>query len=174
MNSTPLESLDLKGSARDIEDYFKRFDIWWFTRLKTDEVKKSAFFLNAAGKNAYTLIKNLAYPCSPVSVLQHVNPTNFEASERAKCHSMVRNLNQGISELIMDLLTQAAKYDFGYLLHMQLRDQLRAVNNNIILQNELLKLFTPTSEHKRTHCEQYPDIRAATSSMPSTIKSTAM
>ncbi|VDP89104.1 unnamed protein product, partial [Echinostoma caproni] len=104
MNSTPLEFLDLNCSARDIEDYFDRFEIWWLTRSKPDEEKKSAFLLNAAGKNAYTLIKNLAYPSPPVSVpyddlksllLQHVKPTNFEASERAKFHSVVRDPNQG-------------------------------------------------------------------------------
>ncbi|VDP84649.1 unnamed protein product [Echinostoma caproni] len=132
MNSTPLEFLDLNCSARDIEDYFERFEIWWLTRSKSDEEKKSAFFLNAAGNNGYTLIKNWAYPSPPVSVphddlksllLQHVKPTNFEASERAKFHSMVRNPNQGIREFILDLLTQAAKCDFGDLLDMQLKDR---------------------------------------------------
>ncbi|VDP93915.1 unnamed protein product [Echinostoma caproni] len=114
MNSTPLEFLDLNCSARDIKDYFESFEIWWLTRSKPDEEKKSAFFLNAAGKNAYTLIENLAYPFPSVSVpyddlksllLQHVKPTNLEASERANFHSMVLNPNQGIREFILDLLT---------------------------------------------------------------------
>ncbi|VDP95284.1 unnamed protein product, partial [Echinostoma caproni] len=105
MREIDCESVELNCGARDIEDYFERFEIWWLTRSKPDEEKKSAFFLNTAGKNAYTLIKTLAYPSPPVSVpyddlksllLQHVKPTNFEASERAKCHSMVRNPNQGI------------------------------------------------------------------------------
>uniref|UniRef100_A0A183A0T2 Retrotrans_gag domain-containing protein n=1 Tax=Echinostoma caproni TaxID=27848 RepID=A0A183A0T2_9TREM len=153
------------------------------TRSNPDEEKKSAFFLNAAGKNAYKLIKNLAYPSLPVSVpyddlksllLQHVKPTNFEASERAKFHSMVRNPNQGIPEFILDLLTQAAKCDFGDLLDMQLKDRLIAGINNTVLQNELLKLSNPTFKDVRAYCEQYQDIRAATSSMPSTIGSTAM
>ncbi|VDP93105.1 unnamed protein product [Echinostoma caproni] len=127
MNSTPLESLDLNCSARNIGDYFERFKVWWLTRSKPDEQKKSALFSNAAGKNAYTLIKNLAHPSPPVSVpyedlnyllLQHMEPTNFEASERAKFHSLVRNPIQGIREFILDFLTQAAKCDFGDLLDM--------------------------------------------------------
>ncbi|VDP89957.1 unnamed protein product, partial [Echinostoma caproni] len=183
MNSTPLEFLDLNCSARDIEDYFERFEIWWLTHSKSDEDRKSAFFLNAAGKNAYTLIKNVAYPSPPVSVpyddlkallLQHVKPTNFEASERAKFHSMVSNSNPGIREFILDLLTQAAKCDFADLLDMQLKDRLIAGIKNTVLQNELLKLFNPTFKDVLAYCEQHQDIRATTSSMPSTIESTAM
>ncbi|VDP89684.1 unnamed protein product [Echinostoma caproni] len=94
--------------------YFERFEIWWLTRSKPEEKKKSAFILNAASKNAYTLIKTLAYSSPPVSVpyddsksllLQHVKPTNFNASERANFHSLVCNPNQGIREFILDLLT---------------------------------------------------------------------
>ncbi|VDP95333.1 unnamed protein product [Echinostoma caproni] len=87
---------------------------------------------------------------------------------------MVSNPNQGIREFIMDLLTQAAKCDFGDLVDMQLRDQLIADIYNTVLQNELPKLSNPTFKDVRAHCEQYQDIRAATSSMPSTIESTAM
>ncbi|VDP35067.1 unnamed protein product [Echinostoma caproni] len=132
MNS-PLESLDINCSARDIEDYFGRFEIWWLTLSKPDEEKKPAFFLNAAGKNAYTLIKNLAYPSTRVSIpyedlkslhLQQMKPKIFEASERATFHSVIRNPNQGIREFILNLLTQAAKCDFGDLLDRQLRDRL--------------------------------------------------
>ncbi|VDP70727.1 unnamed protein product, partial [Echinostoma caproni] len=49
---------------------------------------------------------------------------------------MVRNPNQGIREFIVDLLTQAAKCDFGNLLGMQLKDRLIAGINNTVLQNE--------------------------------------
>ncbi|VDP69605.1 unnamed protein product [Echinostoma caproni] len=134
MNSTPLQSLDLKYSARDIEDYFERFEIWCLTRSKPDDKKKSAFFLNAAGKNAYTLIKSLAYHSPLVSVtyediksliLQNVKLTNFEASESE------RNFIPWYA--ILDLLTQAVKCDFGYLLDMQLRDRLIAGINNTVL-----------------------------------------
>lgn len=183
MNSNSLESLDLNCNARDIEDYFERFEIWWLTRSKPDEEKKSAFFLNAAGRKAYSLIKNLAYPAAPVTVeyeklksllLQHVKPTNFEASERAKFHSMVRDPNTGIREFILELLTQAAKCDFGDLLDMQLKDRIVAGINNTVLQNELLKLSNPTFKDVRAHCEEYQDVRVATSSMPSTAEPTIM
>ncbi|VDP95298.1 unnamed protein product [Echinostoma caproni] len=70
---------------------------------------------------------------------------------------MVRSPNQGIRESILNLLTQAAKCDFGDLLDI-----------------ELLKVSNPTLKDVRAYCEQYQDILAATSSMPSTIESTAM
>ncbi|VDP94571.1 unnamed protein product, partial [Echinostoma caproni] len=57
---------------------------------------------------------------------------------------MVRNPNQGIREFILDLITQAAKGDFGDLLDVQLKDRLIAGINNAVLQNELLKLSNPT------------------------------
>ncbi|VDP83913.1 unnamed protein product [Echinostoma caproni] len=87
---------------------------------------------------------------------------------------MLRNPNQGIREFIFDLLTEVAKCDFGDLLDMQLGDRLIAGINNTVLKTELLKLSNPTFKDVRTHCEQYQNIRAATSSMPSTIESTAM
>ncbi|VDP91172.1 unnamed protein product [Echinostoma caproni] len=46
--------------------------------------------------------------------------------------------------------------------------------NNTFLQIELLKLSNPRFKDVWDYCEQYQDIRAATSSMPSTIKSTLM
>ncbi|VDP87889.1 unnamed protein product, partial [Echinostoma caproni] len=80
----------------------------------------------------------------------------------------------GIREFILDLLTQAAKCDFGDLLDIQLKDRLIAGINNTVLQNETLKLSNPTFKDVLAYCEQYQDSRAATSSMPSTIECTAM
>ncbi|VDP94763.1 unnamed protein product [Echinostoma caproni] len=87
---------------------------------------------------------------------------------------MVRNPNQGVREFILDLLTQAAKCDFGDLLNTQMKDWLIAGNNNTVLQNEFLKLPNPTFKDVRAYCEQYQKIWAATSSLPFTIESTAM
>ncbi|VDP76539.1 unnamed protein product [Echinostoma caproni] len=117
------------------------------TRSKPEKEKNSAFLLNATGKSAHTLFKNLAYSATPVSVpyedlqlllLQHVKPTKFEALERVKSHSVGRNPNQGIREFVLELLTPVVKC--GDLLDMHLKDRLITGNNNIILQNELLKL----------------------------------
>ncbi|WP_204107599.1 hypothetical protein [Streptococcus dysgalactiae] len=85
---------------------------------------------------------------------------------------MVRYSNHGILEFILELLTQAAKCEFGDLLQLKVR--LVAGINNTMLQNELLKLPTLNFKDARAHCEQYQDIRVTTSSMPSTIESTAM
>ncbi|VDP91401.1 unnamed protein product [Echinostoma caproni] len=83
---------------------------------------------------------------------------------------MVRNPNRGIREFILDLLTQAAKCDFGDLLDMQLKNRLIAGINNTVLQNELLKLSSPTFKYGRAYCEQYQDIRAATCRLPSNLQ----
>ncbi|VDP84784.1 unnamed protein product [Echinostoma caproni] len=87
---------------------------------------------------------------------------------------MVRNPNQDIYEFILELITRAAECDFVGLLHMQLKERLIAGINNGILQNKLLKLCNPTFKDVRAHCEQCRDIRASTSSMPSTVESTNM
>ena len=60
-----LEKLDINASARDIEDYLERFEIWCMAKVNVKEDTKPALFLNFIGKDAYALIKNLTYPAFP-------------------------------------------------------------------------------------------------------------
>ncbi|VDP91627.1 unnamed protein product, partial [Echinostoma caproni] len=108
------------------------------------------------------------------NVLLHDYAESLIRDTEARREADRRHVQDGIREFILDLLTQAAKCDFGDLLDLQLKDRLIAGINNTVLQNELLKLSNPTFTAVRAYCEQYLDIRAATSSMPSTIESTAM
>ncbi|GAA50932.1 hypothetical protein CLF_105252 [Clonorchis sinensis] len=92
-----MEPLDVNSTARDVEDYLERFDIWCLTKSDMDDKKLTAYFLHFVGKEAYTLIKNLVYPESPVDisynelkkkVLQHFKPINFVAAERARFNGL--------------------------------------------------------------------------------------
>ena len=64
-----IENLNVNASAREIEDYFERFEIWNITRKDVKDDRKTAFFLSAVGKEAYALVKNLAFLDSPISLL---------------------------------------------------------------------------------------------------------
>ncbi|VDP93607.1 unnamed protein product [Echinostoma caproni] len=102
MDTCNLEILDIHSNSRYVEDYLERFEIWCLTRKSLDAEKKTAHFLSAVGKEAYALIKNLAFPESPIQLkyeelkdllLKHFQPVNFEATERAKFHCLARDPN---------------------------------------------------------------------------------
>ena len=148
MNST-IEPLNINCSAREVEDYFERYEIWWLTRKDAEDDKKCAHFLNFAGKDAYSLIKNLAFPDPPISLqydklkqllLRHVQPINFEAAERAKFDMLVRRSDQNVREFILQLQTQATKCNYGNQLDIHLRDRLIVGVNFPDLQQKLLLL----------------------------------
>ncbi|VDP90265.1 unnamed protein product [Echinostoma caproni] len=95
MASCNLENLNMHASAREVEDYLERFEIWCITWKGLDGERKTAYFLTVIGKDAYSLLKNLALPDSLISLsyeslktllLKHLQPANFEAAERAKFH----------------------------------------------------------------------------------------
>ena len=111
-----FKKLDISGSARKIEDYLERFEIWCMAKGNVKEHPKPALFLNFIGKDAYALIKNLTFPDSPISMpyekirnalLQHVRPMNFEAAERAKFNTLMRSQNLSARDFVLVLQTQA-------------------------------------------------------------------
>ena len=167
-----LEKLDINASARDIEDYLERFEIWCTAKVNVKEDTKPALFLNFIGKDAYALIKNLTFPDSPISMpydkirnalLQHVRPMNFEAAERAKFNTLMRSENQSVRDFVLVLQTQAVKCNYGEQLQMQLRDRLIAGINIPELKQKLLLMVDPTFQNVRQVCEQYEDVLHATS-----------
>ncbi|VDO79532.1 unnamed protein product [Schistosoma mattheei] len=123
-----------------------------------------AHFLTFIGREAYSLLKTLAYPEKPISLpyatlkellLSHVKCTSFECRERAKFHKMVRQNDQKAREFILVLQKQAAKCNFGDQLHVQLRDRLIAGLNIQSLERELLKMPNCSFEDARTACINY-------------------
>ena len=63
-----LEKLNINASARKIEDYVKRFEIWCMAKDNVKEDTKLALFLNFIGNDNYAVIKNLTLPDSPISM----------------------------------------------------------------------------------------------------------
>ncbi|VDP33603.1 unnamed protein product [Echinostoma caproni] len=103
------------------------------------ENAKRAYFLTVIGKDAYSLLKNLESPDSPISFsyesletlfLKHLQPDNFEAAERAKFHSLTCGGSQHVRDFILQLKTQASRCKFGDQLQTQLRDRLIAAIPN--------------------------------------------
>ena len=153
-----LEKLDINASARDIEDYLERFEIWCMAKGNVKEDTKPALFLNFIGKDAYALIKNLTFSDSPISMpyekirnalLQHVRPMNFEAAGRAKFNTLMRSENQSVRDFVLVLQTQAVKCNYGEQLQMQLRDRLIAGINIPELKQKLLLMVDPTFQNVR-------------------------
>ncbi|VDP92235.1 unnamed protein product [Echinostoma caproni] len=135
MDSCDLENLNRHTSAREVEDYLARFEIWCITREGLEGECKTANFLTVIGKDAYLPLKNLAFPDTPTSLsyeslktllLKHLQPASFEAAERAKFHSFTRGGGQTIREFILQLQTQASRCNFRDQLQIQLYDRLVA------------------------------------------------
>ena len=172
-----LGNLDLNYS-HEVDEYFERFEIWCITLNDLDEKKKAAYFLNAIGKSAYSTVKTLTFPDSPISlsykelkekILKHVKPMNFEASERAKFHSLVRKPNQSVRSYILELQSQAGRCNFAERLHESLRDRLIAGINQSSLKLKLLSMTEPTYESVKSQCERFEDLLNETSDQSSTV-----
>ncbi|CAH8602377.1 unnamed protein product [Schistosoma mattheei] len=159
-----MEKLDIHSTPEAFEDYLERFEIWSMTKEDDEDVNIVAYFLTFIGREAYSLLKTLAYPEKPISLpyatlkellLSHVKCTSFECRERAKFHKMVRQNDQKAREFILELQKQAAKCNFGDQLHVQLRDRLIAGINIPSLERELLKMPNCSFQDARTACINY-------------------
>ncbi|GAA54230.1 hypothetical protein CLF_112787, partial [Clonorchis sinensis] len=166
-----MEPLDVNSTARDVEDYLERFDIWCLTKSDMDDKKFTAYFLHFVGKEAYTLIKNLVYPESPIDisynelkkkVLQHFKPINFVAAERARFNMLTRSHSHSVRDFVLQLQTQAAKCDYGAQLEDQMRDRLIAGIQLPELQQKLLLCPDQKFQTIRKMCEQYEDVKHVT------------
>ncbi|CAH8438997.1 unnamed protein product [Schistosoma haematobium] len=156
-----MEKLDTHSTPEAFEDYLERFEIRSMTKKDVEGDKIVAHFLTFIGREAYSLLKTLAYPEKPISLphatlkellLSHVKCTSFECHERAKFHKMVRQNDQKAREFILELQKQATKCNFGDQLHVQLRDRLIAGINIPSLERELLKIPNCSFQDARTAC----------------------
>ena len=121
-----------------------------------------AYFLTQAGADAYSLIKNLAFPKTPKELeyseikslmIDHLKPRTFTLKERATFNSLVRKQGQDIKDFIRLLQRQAAKCEFGNNLQDQLRDRLLAGINDTQLQKKLLLEDSLTFNRAKEICE---------------------
>ncbi|VDP39509.1 unnamed protein product [Schistosoma curassoni] len=130
--------------------------------VKGDKIM--AHFLTFIGKEAYSLLKTLAYSEKSISLpyatlkellFNHVKCLSFERRERRKFHKMIRENDQNVQEFILELQKQAAKCNFGDRLHVQLRDRLTAGINIPSLERELLRMPNFSFQDPRTACINY-------------------
>ncbi|VDP83189.1 unnamed protein product [Echinostoma caproni] len=121
MDTCKLEILDIHCNSRYVKDYLERFEIWCLNRKSLDAERKTAHFLTAVGKEAYALIKTLAFPESPTQLkcnelkellLKDFQSVNFEAAERAKSHCLACDPNQSVRDFILQLQTQSVRCNF--------------------------------------------------------------
>ncbi|GAA47792.1 hypothetical protein CLF_100808 [Clonorchis sinensis] len=136
-----------------------------------DDKELTAYFLHFVGKEAYTLIKSLVYPESPIDisynelkkkVLQHFKPINFVAAERARFNMLMRSHSQSVRDFVLQLQIQAAKCDYGVQLEDQLNDRLIAGIRLPELQQKLLLCPDQKFQTIRKMCEQYEDVKHVT------------
>ncbi|CAH8656284.1 unnamed protein product, partial [Schistosoma curassoni] len=98
-----MKLLDIHSDFGAVEDYFEGFEIWDMTKEDDEDVNIVAHFLTFIGKEAYSLLKTLAMPGKPISLLyttlkelllDYVEYTNFERNKGRFCkviHEDVKN-----------------------------------------------------------------------------------
>ncbi|VDO60384.1 unnamed protein product [Schistosoma curassoni] len=93
-----MDLLDIHPDFDAFEDYCERFEIWTMTKEDIEDVNIVAHFLTIIGKEAYSLIKTLALPEKPISLLYAtlkellldcVKYTNFECGKERKFHKII-------------------------------------------------------------------------------------
>ncbi len=87
-----LECLSINCSADEVAEYINRFNFWIDTRGTSDEKAIKGAFLTGVGKDAFSLLRTLAYPKTlrdasiaeiQGALLRCVRPAQFELVERA-------------------------------------------------------------------------------------------
>ncbi|VDP02524.1 unnamed protein product [Schistosoma curassoni] len=63
-----MEKLDIHSTSEAFEDYLERFEIWSMTKKDVKGDNIVAHFLTFIGREAYSLLKTLAYPEKPISL----------------------------------------------------------------------------------------------------------
>ncbi|VDP46766.1 unnamed protein product [Schistosoma curassoni] len=93
-----MELLDIHSDLGAFEDYFERFEIWAMTKEDAEDVNIVAHFLTFIGKEAYSLLKTLAVPEKPISLLyktlqdlllDYVKYKNFECRGGGRFRKMI-------------------------------------------------------------------------------------
>ena len=116
------------------------------------------------------LLKNISYPDemqtktpkeSHQLLLNHLRPMNFESTECAKFHKLVRRSVEGMRDFVLRVQNQVATCNFGAELQTQLRDWLVAGVNDIDVQKQLLREPRLTYQFTKDVLENWMDMDAA-------------
>ena len=165
-----LEKLDVSDPA-NVENWHERFEYFTATNRGIKDDNKEAWYLAHVGKDAYNLLKDLAYPESlstkkvadfKALLLAHLRPATFETTERAKFHTLTRQSGQSFRNFLLELRRQASRCNFGSELSTQLRDRIVAGVNDKELQRRLLREAGLTFNKAKQILESADDVENAT------------
>jgi len=164
-----LESLDIHD-LNALEDWLERFELHAITNKAIKDENVTAFYLTYIGKEAYSLLKDLAFPkkltdSNPKELhkllIDHLKPQNFELTERAKFHSLIRDSSESYKDFLLRLQKQSSKCNFGNNLSTQLRDRLVAGINDQNMQQKLLQEQGLTFDNAKTILTNVTSIQEA-------------
>jgi len=161
-----LEKMDI-SDPNSLQDWFERFEIYSSINQKITPENKTTHFLTMIGKEAYHLVRNLAYPESVSKksaqslyalLREHLLPANYEINERTKFHSIKRHPDEKYKEFLLRIQIQASKCNFGNHLEIQIRDRIAAGINNTEIQQKLLREKDLTYHKARNIVQEYDDL----------------
>lgn len=144
--ATTIEPLDI-NDPNSIADWHVRFSQYVLTNKRIPVANQTAFYLTLIGKQAFALLKDLAYPkyITKLDVLDltklleaHVKPVNYEIAEREKFNNMMKRTEESYKDYVLRVQRQAANCNFTDL-EIQLRDRLVAGIKDQELKRKLLK-----------------------------------
>lgn len=167
-----LEKMDLTDPA-GVENWHERFELYVITNDRIDGSNQTPFYLTMVGKEAYDLLKDLAYPEAPRSktvkelqglLMAYLRPVHFETTERARFHNISRRADEPLREFLLRLQRQASKCNFGDQLTIQLRDRIVAGVNDQDIQKRLLREPQLTYDKAKSLLETWDDINIAVGS----------
>ena len=172
-----LEKIDLTDPA-GVDNWHERFDLYVLTNPRIDDSNETAFYLTMVGKEAYDLLKDLAYPETlkvkkvkdlKMLLMGHLRPVHFEATERARFHTIMRRAEEPLRDFLLRLQRQASKCNFGTQLTIQLRDRIVAGVNEPEIQKRLLREVALTYEKAKAILETWDDVNSALASQISQV-----
>jgi hypothetical protein len=160
--------MDIEDGA-SISDWHERFELYVLTNTAVTKANKTAYYVTMAGRSAYRLLKDLAYPQSVPDLdvetlkqllVDHLQPANFEAVEREKFHNLQRRHDETFRSFILRVQQAAARCNFDTNLEDQMRDRLVAGIQHADVKRKLLQESSLSYKTAKTILETWNDVSA--------------
>lgn len=145
LNLRPIDLREVRGA----ENWLERFNLYCLTNKDINKDNKTAFYLTYAGEEAYTLLKDLAYP-KPIDsltpeqlhalLMAHIRPPQYATVERAKFNRIVRDSGESMRAFLLRIQQQASKCSFDAQLEENMRDRIVAGINDVNVERQLLQV----------------------------------
>ena len=166
-----LEPLDI-SDVTGISDWHERFQLYVITNDKITDKNKTAHYVSLIGKDAYRLLKDLAFPDKVADknvadleslLVKHLQIQDFELAEREKFHNLTKKPQETNRSFMLRVQRQAAKCNFGAALNDNLRDRLVAGVTEPDLKRKLLRESALTFASAKTILEDWDAVNLAVS-----------